>query len=167
MKNIVLIGMPGSGKSTLGVILAKTLGIGFVDTDLIIQKQQGRLLQDIINIEGLDKFLEIEEKAVLSTNSKGEVIATGGSAVFCHKAMEYLKENSIVIYLNLPYEIIVERLENISTRGVVATKGQTILEIYKQRTPIYEKYCDLNIECDNQSIETTVAKIVAEIQNIC
>ncbi|MDF2820927.1 MAG: shikimate kinase [Clostridiales bacterium] len=164
MKNIVLIGMPSSGKSTLGVILAKTLGVGFVDTDLIIQKQKGRLLQEIIDTDGINKFLEIEEAAILSSEFTGEVIATGGSAIFCDKAMEYLKENGIIIYLNLPYDVIVQRLKNITTRGVAAKKGQTILDIYNQRTPIYEKYCDINIRCENETVEKSVEKIIKELQ---
>jgi shikimate kinase len=163
MKNIVLIGMPSSGKSTLGVILAKTLGVGFVDTDLIIQKQKGRLLQEIIDTDGINKFLEIEEAAILSSEFTGEVIATGGSAIFCDKAMEYLKENGIIIYLNLPYDVIVQRLKNIATRGVAAKKGQTILDIYNQRTPIYEKYCDINIRCENETVEKSVEKIIKEL----
>ena len=164
MRNIILIGMPGVGKSTVGVVLAKTLGIGFIDTDLIIQQTKGKLLNEIIAEDGLEGFLKIEEEAILSKEYRGMVVATGGSAVFSSKAMEHLRNDGVIVYLNAPYEVIEKRLKNIKSRGVVAKEGQTILDIYHQRVPYYETYCDINIECENSSVEKTVEKIISKLK---
>ena len=123
MKNIVIIGMPGAGKSTMGVILAKTLGRNFTDTDIVAQETSGRLLQDIIDDEGTGAFLETEEKTIRSLHRDNAVIATGGSVVFSEKAMEHLKKDGVVIYLNISFEEMVRRLNNITTRGIVLVAG--------------------------------------------
>lgn len=159
MKNIVLIGMPSAGKSTVGVIIAKNFGMNFVDTDVLIQTRQGKLLQEILNNEGPGVFLEVEEKTILSLNCTNTVIATGGSAVYSEKAMKHLKKNGIVIYLHINMETVNRRLKNLKTRGVVLEKGQTLEGLYMEREPLYEKYADIKLECSNNSIEDTVAAV--------
>lgn len=159
MKNIVLIGMPGAGKSTLGVILAKTLNMPFVDTDLIIQQTQNRLLQEIIEEDGIDVFLSIEEKAILDLDVQGSVIATGGSVVLKPEGMKHLKENGFVVYLQLPYMEIEKRIRNITTRGIVMQKGQTLLQVYDERVPLYEKYGDAMIRCMGKNMEQITKEV--------
>lgn len=160
MKNIILIGMPGSGKSTVGVILAKTLGVGFVDTDLIIQLQQRNTLQRLIDLEGLEKFKVYEETALLSvTEETNTVIATGGSAVFCEKGMRQLKRNGICVFLDLPPYDLQLRLANIKTRGIACRRGEGLEEILEERIPLYNKYADIRIDCADKSVEQIVEKI--------
>ena len=159
MSNIVLIGMPGCGKSTVGVILAKTLGIGFVDTDLIIQQRENRLLQDIIDTDGIEKFLDCESEAVKSLDCSNCVVATGGSVVFRDECMNHLKENGKIFFLNVSLPEIKSRLDNINTRGVAADKSQTIDDIFNQRYPLYEKYADYILDLNNSNVEETVEKI--------
>lgn len=159
MRNIVLIGMPSAGKSTVGVIIAKNFGMNFIDTDVLIQTQQGKLLQEILNKEGSGVFLEIEEKAILSLNCTNTVIATGGSVVYSHKAMEHLKKNGVVVYLHINMDTVNIRLRNLKTRGVVLEKDQTLEELYWEREPLYEKYADIKLECSNNSIEDTLAAV--------
>ena len=160
MKNIVLIGMPGCGKSTVGVILAKTLGMGFVDTDLMIQQQQKNTLQRLIDTHGLDRFREFEEQALLSVTEKTDtVIATGGSAVFCPRGMAALKENGVCLYLKLPLEELERRLTNITTRGIACRKGESLGDIFREREPLYIKYADITLDCDGLTTEQTVEAI--------
>lgn len=161
MKNIILIGMPGCGKSTLGVLLAKSLGYEFIDTDLIIQKNTGRLLHKIVEEDGKESFLDIERDAILTlTQSENTIIATGGSAVLREEAMEHLKKNGIVVYLSLPYLAVSKRIRNIKTRGIAFGEGETLRDIYNQRLPYYEKYADITMRCDLASVEKNVTKIV-------
>lgn len=164
MDNIILIGMPGAGKSTVGVILAKTLGMRFIDTDIVLQEQTGRLLQEIIGDAGTAAFLESEEKMLLSLHCENTVIATGGSAVFSHGAMEHLAAGGIVIYLKIPYEEMVRRLRNITTRGIVLFEGQDLREMYDLRVPLYENYAGITIDCSGTGAETVVERIVRELQ---
>lgn len=164
MSNIILIGMPGCGKSTVGVILAKTIGIGFVDTDLIIQQREKRLLQDIIDTDGIEKFLDAECDAVKSLDCDNCVIATGGSVVFRPEAMEHLKKNGKIFYLNVPIDEIVERVNNINTRGIAAAKGETIENIFNERSPLYQKYADFVLELNNSCAERTVEQICKTIK---
>ncbi len=159
MSNIILIGMPGCGKSTVGVILAKTLGIGFVDTDLIIQQREKRLLQNIIDSDGIEAFLDCEAEAVKSLECENCVIATGGSVIFREDAINHLKKSGKVFYLNVPLDEIKNRLDNISTRGVAASKNQTIDDIFCERSPLYEKYADYILDLKDSSAERTVEKI--------
>lgn len=161
MKNIVLIGMPASGKSTVGVILAKTLGVGFIDTDLVIQQREGRLLQDIIDSDGLDKFLEVEENAILSLDCENCVISTGGSAVFGERAMEKLKKDSVTVFIDVSPDALKKRLSNIKTRGIAAKSGESVENILKQRLPLYKKYADFTISTENENVESSVEKIVS------
>lgn len=158
-QNIVLIGMPGCGKSTVGVILAKTLGIGFVDTDLIIQQREQRLLQNIIDSDGINTFLDCEAEAVKSLECENCVIATGGSVIFREEAVNHLKKCGKIFYLNVPLDEIKKRLDNISTRGVAASKDQTIDDIFNERSPLYEKYADYILDLNGCSAEQTVEKI--------
>ena len=161
MKNIILTGMPGSGKSTVGVLLAKALGTGFIDTDLIIQVQQRNTLQRLIDLEGLDKFREFEEEALLSVTERSDmVIATGGSAVFCEKGMEHLKRSGICVYLDLPLDDLQVRLSNIKTRGIACRKGEGLGEIFAERGPLYDKYADIKINCASKTCEQIVEDII-------
>ena len=159
MKNIILIGMPGAGKSTVGVVLAKILGKDFEDIDLIIQRKEKRRLQNIIDSDGLQKFLEIEENALLDADFNTTVIATGGSAVMSEKGMLNLKKSSTVVYLKLSLEAITKRIHNLSSRGIAMEKGQTISDIFEIRRKLYEKYADIVIDCENCSIEQVIEKI--------
>ena len=159
MKNIILIGMPGAGKSTVGVVLAKILGKDFEDIDLIIQRKEKRRLQNIIDADGLQKFLEIEENALLDADFNNTVIATGGSAVMSEKGMLNLKKNSIVVYLKLSLEAVTKRIHNLSSRGIAMEKGQTLSDIFEIRKNLYEKYADIVIDCENCSIEQVIEKV--------
>jgi shikimate kinase len=163
MKNIILIGMPSAGKSTVGVILAKTLGMNFIDTDIVIQKNTGRLLQEIINSDGIDAFLKIEESTLLSLNFSNFVIATGGSVVLSEKSMDYLKKEGIVIYLYIIFKEMIQRLNNIMTRGVVLSEGQSLLDLYNQRISLYEKYADITIDCSDMDIEKIIENAINEL----
>ena len=163
MKNIIIIGMPGAGKSTMGVILAKTLGMKFVDTDIVIQEDTGRLLQEIIDDEGPEAFKKIEEKAILSRQYRNAVIATGGSVVFSEKAMEHLKSDGVVIYLRISFEEMVRRLKNITTRGIVLVTGQSLRDMYDQRIPFYEKYADRTIDCSGDDFENRIGNVIEQL----
>jgi len=165
MKNIVLIGLPGAGKSTIGVILAKTLGMNFIDTDITIQENTGRLLQTIINEDGPERFLEIEEQSILGLKVINAVIATVGSVVYSDKAMNHLGSGSIVVYLKISFEEMRKRLRNIKTRGVVMIPGQSLHDMVTQRVPLYERYADVTIDCTDDQFENVVEKVVEKIQN--
>ena len=161
MDNITLIGMPGSGKSTVGVLLAKIMGCGFLDTDLLIQQREGALLQDIIDKKGVTYFLQAEEKAVRAVNCQRHVIAPGGSVVCSPGAMEHLTGLGTVIYLRLPLDELTARIQNISTRGIVMEPGQTLAEVYAYRSPLYETYADYTVDCTGQTLEQTVQAVLA------
>ena len=159
--NIVLIGMPGVGKSTIGVILAKVLGYQFVDADLVIQKEEGKLLREIIAEVGTDGFIEVENRVNAGLMVEHSIIATGGSVVYGAPAMEHLKKIGTVIYLKLPYEELRVRLHDIKGRGVVLREGQSFLDLYEERVPLYEKYADMTVDESGCSVEQTVEKILA------
>ncbi|NMB78243.1 MAG: shikimate kinase [Methanomicrobiales archaeon] len=164
MKNIVLIGMPGSGKSTIGVLLAKTLGRKFIDTDLLIQETAGRLLQDIIDTDGTDTFQQLEEQAILGLHRHRAVIATGGSVVYSRRAMEHLKNHGVVVYLSIPFEVMEKRLKNIRTRGIVLHKGLTLHDMYNERVPLYHQYADITIACSDDHFEDVVSHIARQLK---
>lgn len=159
MKNIVLIGMPGAGKSTVGVVLAKKLGMSFMDSDLVIQEQEGKTLHEIIEENGTEGFLTIEDKVNAAINPTNTVIATGGSVIYGSNAMAHLSEIGTVCYLKLSYESIDERLGDLAQRGVALKDGQSLLDLYKERTPLYEKYANLVIDCENKNIREVVGEI--------
>lgn len=164
-KNIVLIGMPASGKSTIGVLLAKTIGVGFVDTDLLIQQREHRLLQKIIDTDGIGYFLDTECAAVLDLDCQNTVIATGGSVVFRAAAMQKLRQNGTVVFLDVSLQTVKRRLNNIKTRGVAADKGQSIDEIFYERLPYYRKYADIVLPADGKTSEETVSDLIEILKN--
>ncbi len=158
-QNIILIGMPTSGKSSAGVILAKILGLDFVDTDLLIQKRENRKLHEILSEEGLNAFLRIEEDVCLSLDEKGSVIATGGSVVYGEKAMAHLKSLGIIVYLEIDFDTLTKRLHNVKQRGVVLREGQTIRDLYEERKLLYSKYADITVSEAGLDMEETVDSI--------
>lgn len=160
---IVLIGMPGVGKSTVGVILAKELGMQFMDSDLLIQKREKKLLREIIAEKGVEGFLDVENQVNAAIQAENAVIATGGSAVYGREAMEHLKSIGTVVYLRLPYSKLKRRLHNLKGRGVVLKEGQTLKDLFEERSALYEKYADVIIEEENRDIEGTLK----EILNFC
>lgn len=165
MNNIILIGMPGVGKSTAGVVLAKVLGFQFVDTDLLIQEEEKRLLHEIIKDEGIDGFIEIENRVNAAIKVDKAVIATGGSVVYGLEAMEHLKEIGTIVYLSLVYQELALRLSNIKGRGVVQREGQTLLELYEERIQLYENYADVVVDESGKDVEQTIEKIIEELKN--
>ena len=146
MENITLIGMPSAGKSVIGVLLAKRLGYEFIDTDLVIQKEEGKLLKEIIAESGLDGFAVVENRVNSRIQAHHAVIAPGGSVVYGAEAMEHLKAISTVIYLKISYETLEKRLGSLQERGVVIREGMTLRDLYEERVPLYEKYADLVLE---------------------
>ena len=160
MRNIILTGMPGAGKSAVGVILAKTLGMNFIDTNIVLQENSGRMLQEIINTDGIDAFLKAEESIIVSLKCANTIIATGGSVVFSEKSMKYLKKEGINFYLSISYEELVRRIKNITTRGIVLAADQSLLDLYNQRLPLYEKYADRTIDCSDRDVEKIVENIL-------
>lgn len=166
MKNIVLIGMPGVGKSTIGVILAKEIGYQFVDSDLLIQKTEGKLLKEIISERGVDGFLEVENRVNASIEAERSVIATGGSAVYGQAAMAHFKETALIIYLSCPYPRLEKRLGDLKGRGVVVKDGQTLRDIYEERCRLYERFADLTVDEENRGIEETLKLLVQAVKEV-
>ena len=158
--NVILIGMSGAGKSTLGVLLAKALGKDFVDTDLIIQQRTKKLLQQILDEEGTERFMEIEETVVSELSLSNTVIATGGSVVYSDAAMRALKSGGIAVYLAVDYPELAARLSNITTRGIVFKNAHDLRGVYEERLPLYERYADVRINCTGQGVEQSVSEII-------
>lgn len=158
--NIVLIGMPGVGKSTVGVILAKILGYQFVDADLVIQKEEGKLLKDIIAEKGTDGFIQVENRVNSNLQVHESVVATGGSVVYGKEAMEHLSEIGTVVYLKQSLRKLERRLRNIKNRGVVLRPGQTLKDLYRERTVLYEKYADIVVDESDLNVEQTVEAVI-------
>lgn len=161
--NIVLIGMPGAGKSTVGVVLAKKLGYSFVDSDLVIQETYGKLLHELIEENGVEGFWKIENDVNASINRHRSIIATGGSAIYGKEAMEHLREIGTVVYLKLPYAVIEDRLGDLNARGVTLRPGQTLRDLYEERVPLYEKYAHVVVECDGRMLREVVGDIAEAI----
>ena len=164
MRNVVLIGMPGCGKSTLGVLLAKALMMDFVDTDLLLQKQGGKPLQHMVDELGTAGFSKLEEECICRLNLQNAVIATGGSVAMEEKAMAHLKENGVIVFVRLSYDTIEQRLKNISTRGIAMEKGQTLHDLYDYRQPFYHQWADVIADADGQDVEQTVAQLVEKLK---
>ena len=162
--NIVLIGMPGVGKSTIGVILAKVLGYSFLDADLLIQEQEGKFLHEIIEEKGTDGFIEVENRVNASIRADRAIIATGGSVVYGKEAMEHLKEIGRVVYLKVSYAILEKRLADIKGRGVVLKEGQTLETLFEERSKLYEQYADIEVSEEGLDVEQTVEKLVEALE---
>lgn len=161
--NIVLIGMPGSGKSTVGVILAKLTSRGFVDTDVLIQTSKGRSLQDIVDKEGHMTLRKIEEEVLLDMECRHHVIATGGSAVYSHTAMTHLKSNGVAVFLNADLPTLKSRIRDFDTRGLVKRPDQSFADLFKERFTLYKKYADVTIECSSYNQEEVCHRIITEL----
>ena len=159
MDNIILIGMPGAGKSTVGVVLAKKMGYRFLDSDLVIQEREGKLLHELIRELGSGGFLQLENEINASIRTDRSVIATGGSTVYGREAMEHFRQMGTVVYLSLPCDEIEKRLGDLNERGVVLAPGQTLRDLYRERVPLYESYAHRTIDCSNKSIREIVAEI--------
>lgn len=157
--NIILIGMPSCGKSTVGVVLAKALGYRFVDSDLVIQERTGKLLSDIIDEKGLEAFNEIENEINTSLDYHKAVIATGGSVIYGKEAMEHLQSIGTIVYLELPFETLCERIGDLTARGVSIKEGQSFRELFEERRPMYEKYADITIHGETLSIREIVHEL--------
>jgi len=160
--NIILIGMPGSGKSTVGPVLAGKLGFGFIDTDAVIRTRENKDLKDIVNECGLKKFLEIQEAVLMELNLQKHVISTGGSIVYNARAVEHLKKTGLMVYLKLPFEEIEKRLA--PERRFARDAGQSFRDLYEERTPLYEKYADFIVDCSGKSASAIADEIVSRTQ---
>ena len=165
MKNIVFIGMPTSGKSTVGVVVAKRLGYKFVDTDLVIQEVEKRLLKEIIAEEGNEGFLRIEDRVNAEIQEERAVISPGGSVVYCENAMRHYKETGMIVYLHTSYETISNRLHNAKNRGVVLKDGQTLKDLYEERSALFERYADLTISEEGRDLEETIEEVLRVLEN--
>lgn len=164
MKSIILIGMPAVGKSTVGVVVAKRLGYEFIDTDLLIQKQENRLLKEIIEDEGIDGFLKIENQVNCDVQAERAVISPGGSVVYCQEAMEHYKKIGVVVYLRASFETINNRIRNAKNRGVVLKEGQTLERLYEERVKLFEKYADITIDEEGKELGETIELV---LQSLC
>ena len=165
MNNVVLIGMPACGKSSAGVLLAKVLKKDFVDTDLLIQKYEGRTLQEIIDDRGNAYFRDVEDAVIGNLSVDDHVIATGGSAVYNHDVMQKFRDaGDTIVYIQVPCDEIVRRLNNIATRGVTLAPGQTIENLYEERIPLYEKEAGITVDTEGLDLEQTVTKIAEALR---
>lgn len=162
--NVILIGMPGVGKSTSGVILAKVLNYDFLDSDLVIQKKMGKRLKDIISEQGIEGFNAVENKINSEISVFDTVIATGGSVVYGQDAMAHFKEIGTIVYLRIGYDNLDKRLGDLDERGVVHKEGQTLLQLYEERTALYEKYADVTVDLDDKNVAETVDAILTELE---
>lgn len=162
--NVILIGMPGAGKSTVGVVLAKNMGYRFLDSDLVIQEETGKLLHEIISSEGLSGFLRVENDVNRRIDTHHSIIATGGSVVYGEEAMAHLSSIGTLVYLKLSCGAIAERLGDLKKRGVAFRDGQSLEDLYEERTPLYEKYADLVIDCEKKGIRSIVLEIAEQME---
>lgn len=166
MKNIVLIGMPGAGKSTVGVVLAKILGFEFLDSDLLIQRQEGKVLHKLIAQHGIDGFIAIENQVNRDIHTTDTVISTGGSVIYGDEAMQSLKKEGIVVYIQLSYEGLKRRLGDLTKRGVVLKEGFTLKDLYNERSPLYEKYADIIVNVDGKTIEESIEAVRSSVEGL-
>lgn len=164
MNNIIFIGMPAAGKSTIGVVAAKRLGYGFVDTDLLIQEQEGKLLCEIIREKGTEGFLEVEDRVNAQVEAEHCIISPGGSVVYCRNAMEHYKKIGKIVYLQVSYDTIAERIGDPRARGVALREDQSLFDLYEERRGLFEKYADLTICEDGLTLEETIDKVLDALQ---
>lgn len=164
MGNIIFIGMPAVGKSTVGVVTAKRLGYQFIDTDLLIQEQEGKLLKEIIAEQGIEGFLKVEDRINAGVEVQNAVIAPGGSVVYCENAMKHYKEIGKIVYLQASFETINSRLVNAENRGVVLKEGQTLKDLYDERVPLFEKYADMIVCEDGIDFKETVSRVLDALE---
>lgn len=162
--NITLIGMPAAGKSTVGVLLAKRLGYSFIDVDIVIQEKEKKLLKEIIESEGIDGFMEVENRVNAELNAEHAVIAPGGSVIYGKEAMEHLKAIGTVVYLKISYEELINRLGDIVDRGVVLKEGMSLKDLYDERVRYFEKYADITIDEEYKSLGTVVDELRARME---
>ena len=162
--NIILIGMPGSGKSTAGVLFAKNMNYRFLDVDFLIQEHEGKRLHEVIEEKGNEYFLSVEDKVNCGLDVERTVIATGGSVIYCENAMKHLKSLGTVIYLKVPEKEIERRITNFSTRGIIIRSGDTLEDLYRERTPLYEKYADLTVLCNEKELQFNADKLMREYE---
>lgn len=167
MRSVILVGMPGCGKSTLGVLLAKELGLDFVDTDIVIQSRTGELLYKTLERVGVEGLLDEEEAAILSLDMTNPcVIATGGSAVLRENSVKHLSQNSVIVYLKLSCDTVKKRINNRATRGIAAKANETLEDIYSYRTPFYERCAEITVDCDGREPSENVASILEALKKV-
>ena len=159
MDNIILVGMPGSGKSTVGVVLAKALGMKFLDVDLLIQEREGALLQTLIDQRGVERFLDLERDAICSLDCRGTVVAPGGSCVCREESIAHMRELGTVAYLQLPLEDVAARIHNQASRGIALSPGQTLADVYQYRAPLYQRCAHITVPIRGQSLMSTVEAV--------
>lgn len=162
--NIVLIGMPGVGKSTVGVLLAKALSRDFTDTDLYIQSCECRRLQDILDDRGRHTFLSLEERYVLTLDLHGHVVATGGSVIYSKPAMDHLSDGGVIVHLDLPFDVLERRINNLPNRGVVMASDQSLRTLYDERQPLYRRHADITIPCEGLGHDEVVVTIIDRLR---
>lgn len=163
-ENLIFIGMPASGKSTVGIVVAKRLGMKFIDTDLLIQEQEKKLLREIIAEVGDEGFLKIENQVNRDVKAENAVISPGGSVIYCEEAMKHFKETGLVIFLDASYQTIKKRIKNPKKRGVVLKEGQTLRNLYDERTPYFKKYADIIVNEDGREIEETIERVIEIVE---
>jgi shikimate kinase len=158
--NVVLIGMPGAGKSTLGVLLAKAIGHDFIDTDLVIQRQAGMTLGSYLASRGYEALRQLEAEVICALDHAGTVIATGGSAVYSQAAMQHLRANGHVVYLKCALDVLDQRIASMDERGIAAPSGQTLADVQAERIPLYEQYAEITVEVGSENIDSALGKII-------
>jgi shikimate kinase len=162
--NITLIGMPGAGKSTIGIVLAKYMAYGFIDTDVLIQINHRKTLQDLIDENGYLHLREIEEGEILKINIEKHIIATGGSVIYSDEAMRHLQNISTIVFLNVSYDVMMQRIHNFDTRGIAKAQSQTYEELFRERQVLYEKYAGITIDCDRHDHEQLAEELMVIIK---
>lgn len=160
---VVLIGMPGAGKSTLGILLAKELGLDFIDTDVSIQVREGKTLQHISDEKGYLALRDIEEQVLLTENITGKVVSTGGSAVYSDAGMAHLKQDSVVVFLDVPLAELEQRISNFSTRGIARRQDQSFDDLFDERSTLYQRYADIRLDCSSLSVDEVLQKTLAAL----
>lgn len=162
--NLVFIGMPAVGKSTVGVVVAKQLGKRFVDSDLLIQEQEGKLLREIIAEVGEEEFLKIESRVNCNINVQNSIISPGGSVIYCEEAMEHFKKIGTIVYLKASFQTIKRRIRDPKKRGVVLREGQTFRDLYEERVRLYEKYADITVSEDGCKLDETIVNVLEAVE---